>query len=85
VREASVGSGAAASPAVGRTGPADGAPVSVRVGMFPPVGLLEQGPETVRAFLAQVSEAGIDHICCGDHVSFVAGAGFDGMVQPPRW
>ena len=49
--------------------------------MFPPVGLLEQGPETVRAFLAEVSEAGIDHICCGDHVSFVAGAGFDGMVQ----
>jgi alkanesulfonate monooxygenase SsuD/methylene tetrahydromethanopterin reductase-like flavin-dependent oxidoreductase (luciferase family) len=49
--------------------------------MFPPVGLLEQGPETVRAFLAQVSDAGVDHICCGDHVSFVAGAGFDGMVQ----
>jgi alkanesulfonate monooxygenase SsuD/methylene tetrahydromethanopterin reductase-like flavin-dependent oxidoreductase (luciferase family) len=49
--------------------------------MFPPGGLLEQGPETVRAFLAEVSKAGIDHICCGDHVSFVAGAGFDGMVQ----
>ena len=49
--------------------------------MFPPVGLLERGAEAVRAFLAEVSEAGIDHICCGDHVSFVAGAGFDGMVQ----
>jgi len=49
--------------------------------MFPPVGLLERGPETTRAFLAQVAEAGIDHICCGDHVSFFVGAGFDGLVQ----
>ena len=81
MREVSLGIGAVASPAVGRTGAADGAPASARVGMFPPAGLLERGPETVRAFLAEVSEAGIDHICCGDHVSFVAGAGFDGMVQ----
>jgi alkanesulfonate monooxygenase SsuD/methylene tetrahydromethanopterin reductase-like flavin-dependent oxidoreductase (luciferase family) len=49
--------------------------------MFPPIGLLEQGPETARAFLAQVAGAGIDHICCGDHVSFFVGAGFDGLVQ----
>jgi alkanesulfonate monooxygenase SsuD/methylene tetrahydromethanopterin reductase-like flavin-dependent oxidoreductase (luciferase family) len=48
--------------------------------MFPPSGLLEQGPETARAFLAQAGEAGIDHVCCGDHVSF-AGMGFDGLVQ----
>ena len=81
MKEASVSGGAAASPGVGPAGAADCAPGSVRVGMFPPVGLLEQGPETVRAFLAQVSDAGLDHVCCGDHVSFVAGAGFDGMVQ----
>ena len=81
MKEASVSGGAAASPGVGPAGAADCAPGSVRVGMFPPVGLLEQGPETVRAFLAEVSEAGVDHVCCGDHVSFVAGAGFDGMVQ----
>jgi alkanesulfonate monooxygenase SsuD/methylene tetrahydromethanopterin reductase-like flavin-dependent oxidoreductase (luciferase family) len=81
VKGASFGRGAVAGPAVGRAGAADGAPASARVGMFLPIGLLEQGPETTRAFLAQVSEAGIDHICCGDHVSFVAGAGFDGMVQ----
>jgi alkanesulfonate monooxygenase SsuD/methylene tetrahydromethanopterin reductase-like flavin-dependent oxidoreductase (luciferase family) len=49
--------------------------------MFPPIGLLDQGPETARAFLAQVAGAGIDHICCGDHVSFFVGAGFDGLVQ----
>ena len=56
-----------------------GAPV--RVGMFPPLDLLEQDPETARAFLTRVAAAGIDHICCGDHVSFFAGMGFDGLVQ----
>lgn len=49
--------------------------------MFPPPGLLEQGPDTARAFLTQAENAGIDHVCCGDHVSFVAGLGFDGLVQ----
>ena len=52
-----------------------------RVGMFPPLGLLEQDPETARAFLTRVAAAGIDYICCGDHVSFFAGTGFDGLVQ----
>jgi alkanesulfonate monooxygenase SsuD/methylene tetrahydromethanopterin reductase-like flavin-dependent oxidoreductase (luciferase family) len=49
--------------------------------MFPPLGLLEQGPETARAFLAQAVQEGIDHVCCGDHVSFFGGLGFDGLVQ----
>jgi threonine dehydrogenase-like Zn-dependent dehydrogenase len=53
---------------------------SARVGMFAPFDLLERGPEAARAFLAQAGEAGIGHVCCGDHVSF-AGAGFDGLVQ----
>ena len=60
--------------------PGDRAAASIRVGMFPPFGLLEQGPETARAFLAYVDKEGIDHVCCGDHVSF-AGMGFDGLVQ----
>jgi hypothetical protein len=30
--------------------------------------------------LARVAEAGLDHVCCGGHVSF-NGAGFDGLVQ----
>ncbi|HEX2819350.1 MAG TPA: LLM class flavin-dependent oxidoreductase [Streptosporangiaceae bacterium] len=51
-----------------------------RVGLFPPFDLLERGEKTARTFLAQAGEAGIDHVCCGDHVSF-AGAGFDGLVQ----
>jgi len=46
-----------------------------------PSGLLDQGPETAGAFLAQAEQAGIDHICCGDHVSFFGGLGFDGLVQ----
>src|SRR5215469_5053442 len=53
---------------------------TVRVGMFPPLGLLEQDPEAAREFLARAAEEGIDHVCCGDHVSF-GGAGFDGLVQ----
>src|SRR5271170_4760664 len=61
--------------------PAGRAAASARVGMFAPSGLLEQGPEAARAFLAQACKAGIDHVCCGDHVSFVAGLGFDGLVQ----
>jgi alkanesulfonate monooxygenase SsuD/methylene tetrahydromethanopterin reductase-like flavin-dependent oxidoreductase (luciferase family) len=54
---------------------------SPRVGVFPPSGLLEQGPQTARAFLERVDQAGIDHVCCGDHVSFFTGLGFDGLVQ----
>jgi alkanesulfonate monooxygenase SsuD/methylene tetrahydromethanopterin reductase-like flavin-dependent oxidoreductase (luciferase family) len=57
------------------------APASARVGMFPPPGLLEQGPENARAFLEQAAKEGIDHVCCGDHVSFFVGLGFDGLVQ----
>jgi alkanesulfonate monooxygenase SsuD/methylene tetrahydromethanopterin reductase-like flavin-dependent oxidoreductase (luciferase family) len=49
--------------------------------MFPPQGLLEQGQDTARAFLSQAKREGIDHVCCGDHVSFFIGAGFDGLLQ----
>src|SRR6202046_5013370 len=54
---------------------------ATRVGTFPPFGLLEQDQETAREFLAQVADAGIDHVCCGDHVSFFGGSGFDGLLQ----
>ncbi|HUK70254.1 MAG TPA: LLM class flavin-dependent oxidoreductase [Streptosporangiaceae bacterium] len=57
-----------------------GVAASARVGMFPPFGLLERSPDTARGFLAAAGQAGIDHVCCGDHVSF-AGVGFDGLVQ----
>lgn len=61
----------------GGPGPA----VSPRVGMFLPFDLLDQGQDTARAFLARAGQAGIDHVCCGDHVSFFVGIGFDGLVQ----
>jgi len=48
--------------------------------MFPPLGLLSSDLEATRAFLAEAGQAGVDHVCCGDHVSF-AGVGFDGLVQ----
>src|SRR6202142_218960 len=60
---------------------ASGGPATfAKVGLFPPFDLLERGEKTAGTFLAQASEAGIDHVCCGDHVSF-AGTGFDGLVQ----
>jgi alkanesulfonate monooxygenase SsuD/methylene tetrahydromethanopterin reductase-like flavin-dependent oxidoreductase (luciferase family) len=55
--------------------------MTIRIGMFPPQRLLEQGQDTARAFLSQAAREGIDHVCCGDHVSFFIGAGFDGLLQ----
>jgi alkanesulfonate monooxygenase SsuD/methylene tetrahydromethanopterin reductase-like flavin-dependent oxidoreductase (luciferase family) len=57
-----------------------GTTVSTRVGMMVPFGLLDQGPDAARAFLARAGQEGVDHVCCSDHVSF-AGAGTDGLVQ----
>ncbi len=52
---------------------------SVRVGLFPPVD--QPGSSKHRqATLARVAEAGVDHLCVGDHVSFFVGAGSDGLV-----
>ena len=47
----------------------------------PPPELLDWDQATARAFLDEVAAAGIDHVCCADHVSFLAGLGFDGLVQ----
>jgi alkanesulfonate monooxygenase SsuD/methylene tetrahydromethanopterin reductase-like flavin-dependent oxidoreductase (luciferase family) len=54
---------------------------SVQVGLFPPVvDPLSVGPEQLQATLARVAEAGVDHLCVGDHVSFFVGAGSDGLI-----
>src|SRR5579871_6166687 len=58
-----------------------GRPSAPRVGLFPPLGLLSQGPQAAAAYLAGVTAAGVDHVCCGDHVSFLGGFGTDGLVQ----
>src|SRR6266511_3489244 len=55
-------------------------PTSPTVGIFPTTGPLDRTDE-VRSYLAAVHDAGIDHVCCGDHVSFFVGAGVDGLLQ----
>src|SRR5450755_4643404 len=52
---------------------------SVRVGLFPPVDQ-PGSSKKLQATLARVAEAGVDHLCVGDHVSFFVGAGSDGLV-----
>ena len=53
--------------------------MSSRVGLLPP-DILAGSPAAAAATLARVADAGLDHVCCGDHVSF-NGTGFDGLVQ----
>jgi alkanesulfonate monooxygenase SsuD/methylene tetrahydromethanopterin reductase-like flavin-dependent oxidoreductase (luciferase family) len=53
---------------------------SLRVGIFPTTGSLGDTGDAA-AYLARVHQAGIDHVCCGDHVSFFVGAGLDGLLQ----
>lgn len=51
-----------------------------RVGMFPPIDVPGRGTDAAGEYLARVSAAGVDHVCCGDHVSF-GGFGFDGLLR----
>jgi alkanesulfonate monooxygenase SsuD/methylene tetrahydromethanopterin reductase-like flavin-dependent oxidoreductase (luciferase family) len=54
---------------------------AIQLGAFPPL----QGPALVpglqTAFVRLAADAGLDHVCTGDHVSFFVGAGFDGLVS----
>lgn len=51
------------------------------VGIRPPLAAFEHGVGPLRAFVEQVDNAGLDHLCVGDHVSFRDGSGYDGLVQ----
>jgi alkanesulfonate monooxygenase SsuD/methylene tetrahydromethanopterin reductase-like flavin-dependent oxidoreductase (luciferase family) len=54
----------------------------VRVGLFPAALKSTDGDPTLsRATLRQIVEAGVDHLCVGDHVSFFVGAGSDGLIS----
>lgn len=53
---------------------------SVRVGLFTPVDQLTSGP-ALDLVLARAADEGVDHICVGDHVSFLVGAGSDGLIS----
>lgn len=54
---------------------------SPKVGMFPPLDLQGGDADVMAAYLARVHDAGMDHVCTGDHVSFFVGAGVDGLLQ----
>jgi alkanesulfonate monooxygenase SsuD/methylene tetrahydromethanopterin reductase-like flavin-dependent oxidoreductase (luciferase family) len=54
----------------------------VRVGLFPHALEPTDGdPEHLRATLGRIADAGVDHLCVGDHVSFFVGAGSDGLIS----
>jgi alkanesulfonate monooxygenase SsuD/methylene tetrahydromethanopterin reductase-like flavin-dependent oxidoreductase (luciferase family) len=53
---------------------------SLRIGIFPTTGQLGD-TYAAAAYLDRVHDAGIDHVCCGDHVSFFVGVGLDGLLQ----
>jgi len=53
----------------------------VRVGMFAPIGPLASGSDQRRAALDRIADAGVDHVCVGDHISFFVGAGADGLIN----
>src|SRR5262249_41257644 len=52
----------------------------VRVGFFPTTGPVGEAG-ACGAYRARTHDAGIDHVCCGDHVSFFVGVGLDGLIQ----
>jgi alkanesulfonate monooxygenase SsuD/methylene tetrahydromethanopterin reductase-like flavin-dependent oxidoreductase (luciferase family) len=53
---------------------------AIPVGVFPPFELTSDLPAT-RTYLERAAAAGLDHVCCGDHVSFFVGAGNDGLLE----
>jgi alkanesulfonate monooxygenase SsuD/methylene tetrahydromethanopterin reductase-like flavin-dependent oxidoreductase (luciferase family) len=53
---------------------------AVSVGTFLPAFQAEGAAER-RATVAALDAAGLDHLAVGDHVSFLGGLGFDGLVQ----
>jgi len=53
--------------------------VTVQVGVL--LRTLGRDPGELRRFLAPAGDAGVDHVAGGDHVSFWAGAGRDGLID----
>ena len=55
--------------------------MAIRLGVSTPSGLWDLAHEDQCAALGRVADAGIDHVFSGDHVSFLDGAGSDGLVH----
>ncbi len=53
----------------------------IRLGAFPPLQGPGPLPEAQAAFVSKAADAGLDHVCAGDHVSFFVGAGTDGLLN----
>jgi len=49
--------------------------------MFAPGGAFVGDAARRSQVLDKIAEAGIDHVCVGDHVSFLVGAGVDGLIN----
>jgi alkanesulfonate monooxygenase SsuD/methylene tetrahydromethanopterin reductase-like flavin-dependent oxidoreductase (luciferase family) len=65
-----------------RTTSSEAPAAGVRVGLFPAALEPTDGdPERLRTTAGRIRDAGVDHLCVGDHVSFFVGAGSDGLVS----
>lgn len=53
---------------------------TVRVGVSVHDSLMVSDPTERRALLDDISDAGLDHVTVGDHISFHGGTGFDGLL-----
>jgi alkanesulfonate monooxygenase SsuD/methylene tetrahydromethanopterin reductase-like flavin-dependent oxidoreductase (luciferase family) len=58
--------------------------MTVRVGLLG-AQVDDRSPGELRAFMASAEAAGLDHIAVGDHVSFYAGFGMDGLVRAAQY
>jgi alkanesulfonate monooxygenase SsuD/methylene tetrahydromethanopterin reductase-like flavin-dependent oxidoreductase (luciferase family) len=58
-----------------------GQPAEVTIGLLPPTSWLRDSNPDRTAWLGEVAAAGIDHLAVGDHVSFIVGAGSDGLID----
>jgi alkanesulfonate monooxygenase SsuD/methylene tetrahydromethanopterin reductase-like flavin-dependent oxidoreductase (luciferase family) len=53
-----------------------------QIGFRPPFELFENGDlSALRNVLADAEQAGLDHLCLGDHIDFRNGWGFDGLIN----
>ena len=53
----------------------------IRVGIFAPVGQFAGPFEQRDRMLNHIADAGVDHVCVNDHVSFFVGAGADALID----
>jgi hypothetical protein len=51
------------------------------IGLLPPTSWLCDSNADRTAWLGEVAAAGIHHLAVGDHVSFIVGAGSDGLID----